>query len=242
MRRAERLMQIIQIFRRHGNRRTAPLTAAQLADELEINVRTVYRDIHALIGNGVPIRGEAGVGYMMEDGFDLPPMMFTADELEALMLGARLVATQGDEMLARSARDAVAKIAEIVPLELRPVLLDAPLYAPEFGRDPVDVVDAGEIRSALRKNRKIKIEYSDAQDNPSQRTLWPIAMAYLKGLRLLVAWCELRGDFRHFRVDRISKLELLGLNATMSCSIAGGALSSKSTGIICLFGARACHA
>ncbi len=209
MRRAERLMQIIQIFRRHGTRRTAPLTAAQLADELEINVRTVYRDIQALIGNGVPIRGEAGVGYMMEDGFDLPPMMFNTDELEALMLGARLVATQGDEMLARSALDAVAKIAEIVPLELRPVLLDAPLYAPELGHDPIDMIDAGDIRVALRKRRKIQIEYSDAQASPSQRTLWPIALAYLKGVRLLVAWCELRDDFRHFRVDRISKLELL---------------------------------
>jgi predicted DNA-binding transcriptional regulator YafY len=112
-------------------------------------------------------------------------------------------------MLARSALDAVAKIAEIVPLELRPVLLDAPLYAPELGHDPIDMIDAGDIRVALRKHRKIKIDYSDAQASRSQRTLWPIALAYLKGVRLLVAWCELRDDFRHFRVDRISKLELL---------------------------------
>jgi len=209
VRRADRLMQIIQIFRRHGTRRTAPLTAAQLAEELEINVRTVYRDIQSLMSNGVPIRGEAGVGYIMEDGFDLPPLMFTTDELEALMLGARLVATQGDATLARSARDVIAKIAEVVPLELRPVLLNAPLYAPEFVSDQVDIVDSYEIRIALRQNRKIKIDYADAHGDPSQRTVWPIAMAYHKGVRLLVAWCELRCDFRHFRVDRMSKLEVL---------------------------------
>jgi predicted DNA-binding transcriptional regulator YafY len=209
MRRAERLMQIIQIFRRHSTKRAAPITAAQLASELEINIRTVYRDIQSLIGNGVPIRGEAGVGYVMEDGFDLPPMMFNTDELEALMLGARLVATQGDEMLARSALDAVAKIAEVVPLELRPVLLNVPLYAPEFGQSAVDIVDTGDIRVALRENRKIKIDYSDAHNALSQRTLWPIALAYHNGVRLLVGWCELRSDFRHFRVDRMSHLELL---------------------------------
>ncbi len=212
MRRADRLMQIIQIFRRYGTRRTHPLTAAQLADELEINVRTVYRDIQALIGNGVPIRGEAGIGYMMDDGFDLPPLMFNTDELEALMLGARFVETQGDQMLARSARDAVAKIAEMVPLELRPVMLGAPLYAPEYGRGPVEIVDAGVIRTALRENQKIQIEYENVEGLASKRTLWPIAIAYSKDIRLLVAWCELRNDFRHFRVDRMSRLDLLNDN------------------------------
>jgi len=209
VRRAERLMQIIQIFRRRGTRRSAPITAAQLAEELEINIRTVYRDIQSLIGNGVPIRGEAGVGYVMDDGFDLPPMMFSTDELEALMLGARLVANQGDEMLARSALDAITKIAEVIPLELRPVMLNVPLYAPDFGQSAVDIIDTGDIRCALRENRKIRIDYADAQNASTRRMLWPIALAYHNGVRLLVAWCELRCDFRHFRVDRISDLELL---------------------------------
>ncbi len=206
MRRADRLMQIIQIFRRLRG----PVTSDVLARELEVTRRTVYRDIASLIANGVPIRGEAGVGYIMDQGYDLPPLMFTADELEAIMLGARLVATQGDEILARSARDAVAKIATVLPAKLKPVMLDTPLFAPDFGSSEIDQVDSGLIRKALRDQTKLKLHYSDAEQRKTVRTIWPIAMAYHSGIRLLVGFCELRQDFRHFRVDRIETLELTG--------------------------------
>ena len=202
MRRADRLLQIIQLFRRQRG----PVTAAYIAADLEVTPRTVYRDIASLVANGVPIRGEAGVGYVMEDGYDLPPLMFSADELEALMLGARLVASHGDTTLTRSANDAIAKIATVIPADLRPVLLDAPLYVPDFGGSIVDTVDIGLIRNAIRKGRKLHIAYQDAKQAESERTIWPIALAYHQGVRLVVAWCELRTDFRHFRVDRMTTL------------------------------------
>ncbi len=208
MRRADRLLQIIQLFRR----RRGPVTASSIAQELEVTQRTVYRDIASLIGNGVPIRGEAGIGYVMDEGYDLPPLMFSADELEALMLGARLVASHGDTTLTRSANDAIAKIATVIPADLRPVLLDAPLYVPDFGGSVVDKVDIGVIRNAIRAGKKLHIEYRDAKDDASQRTIWPIALAYHEGTRLVVAWCELRADFRHFRVDRMATLKLLDEN------------------------------
>ena len=202
MRRADRLLQIIQLFRR----RRDPVTAAYIAEELEVTTRTVYRDIAALIGSRVPIRGEAGIGYVMDEGYDLPPLMFSADELEALMLGARLVSGQGDTNLSRSADDAIAKIAAIVPEDLRPVLLDAPLYAPTFSNCIIDKVDAGIIRIAIRSRHKLQIEYSDANGVVSDRIIWPISLAYMNGVRLVIAWCELRSGFRHFRVDRMITL------------------------------------
>ena len=205
MRRADRLLQIIQLFRRQRG----PVTAAYIAGDLEVTPRTVYRDIASLVGNGVPIRGEAGVGYVMDEGYDLPPLMFSADELEALMLGARLVASHGDTTLTRSANDAIAKIATVIPADLRPVLLDAPLFVPDYGGSIVDRVDIGLIRTAIRKSVKLHIEYEDAKKSVSQRTIWPIALAYHKGIRLVVAWCELRTDFRHFRVDRMNTLTTL---------------------------------
>jgi len=205
MRRADRLLQIIQVFRRCRG----PVTSVYLAAELEITQRTVYRDIASLIANGVPIRGEAGIGYVMEEGYDLPPLMFSADELEALMLGARLVASHGDTTLTRSANDAIAKIASVIPQDLRPVLLDAPLYAPDFGGNVVDTVDVGLIRTAIRAGKKLELKYQDAIGKLSERTIWPIALAYHQGVRLVVGWCELRADFRHFRVDRMDTLLLL---------------------------------
>jgi len=202
MRRADRLLQIIQLFRRWRG----PVTAAIIASELEVTPRTVYRDIAALMANGVPIRGEAGVGYVMDEGYDLPPLMFSADELEALMLGARLVSSHGDTTLTRSASDAIAKIATVIPSDLRPILLDAPLYVPDFGDSIVDSVDIGLIRIAIRKGNKLHIDYTDANKSITERVIWPIALAYHHGVRLVVVWCELRADFRHFRVDRMASL------------------------------------
>jgi predicted DNA-binding transcriptional regulator YafY len=190
-------------------RERGPVTAARIANELEVTARTVYRDIASLMANGVPIRGEAGIGYVMDEGYDLPPLMFSADELEALMLGARLVAWHGDTTLTRSANDAIAKIATVIPDDLRPLLLDAPLYVPDFGGSVVDKVDVGTIRRAIRANLKLHINYSDAKDRLSERLIWPIALAYHQGIRMVVSWCELRNDFRHFRVDRMSTMTLM---------------------------------
>lgn len=204
MRRADRLLQIIQIFRR----KSGPVTARQIASELEVARRTIYRDIVSLVSSGVPLRGEAGVGYILEDGYDLPPLMFTTDELEALMLGARLVSSHGNTALTRSANDAIAKIATVIPDDLRPVLLEASLYAPEFGGGIIDTVDVSTIRNAIRSRKKLNIVYADAKGQGSQRVLWPIVLAYHRGVRLVAAWCELRTDFRHFRVDRMREISL----------------------------------
>ena len=205
MRRADRLLQIIQVFRRHRG----PVTAARIAEELEVTARTVYRDIATLMTNGVPIRGEAGVGYVMDKGYDLPPLMFNVEELEALMLGARLVASTGDTALVRAVRDAVAKIATVIPADVRPNLLDAPLIVPNIGVDDPHEIDIGHIRMAIREERKLRIDYRDARDAATTRTIWPIALGYFQDVKLLAAYCELRSDFRHFRVDRIKELAVL---------------------------------
>lgn len=205
MRRADRLMRLVQILRRARG----PVTAARMAEELEITVRTVYRDVASLIGNGVPIVGEAGIGYVLGDGFDLPPLMFNADELEALMLGARLVEARGDRALSEAAADAVTKIAAVVPKSLRPVLLDAPLVPSRYGEPLPDQIDASLIRRALREQRKLQLTYQNEKGEITERVIWPIVLGYLEDRRILVGWCELRGDYRHFRTDRISDIEIL---------------------------------
>ncbi len=198
-------MQIIQILRRER----APVTAGRIADELEVTQRTVYRDVASLMANGVPVRGEAGVGYVLGDGFDLPPLMFTADELEAVILGARLVQVQGDSELAAAACDAVAKIGAVLPKTLRPILLDAPLIAPDYQESPPEAVDSSILRRALREQMKLKLDYVDQAGCETQRVVWPVALGYMDHKRMLIAHCELRDDFRHFRTDRIRDAEVL---------------------------------
>ncbi len=205
MRRADRLLQIIQAMRRTKR----PVTASQLAEELEVSVRTIYRDMVSLEAGGVPIMGEAGVGYVMGGDFDLPPLMFTSDELEALMLGARMVETRADPATVRAARDAIAKIGEVLPGHLRPVLLDAPLYVPSYGELPADKIDIRRLRDALRTGFKIRIDYVDEEARSTKRTVWPTAMGFHQSSRILVAWCEMRDAFRHFRTDRIEALDIL---------------------------------
>jgi predicted DNA-binding transcriptional regulator YafY len=198
MRRADRLFQIIQILRR-GRR---PVTAAAIAEELETSKRTIYRDIADLAAQRAPIRGEAGLGYVLDDGFDMPPLMLTPDEVEAAVLGAQLVARQGDATLARAAEDLVAKIRAVVPEGLRPLALEpASRVAPSRHRVP-DRLDMAAVRGAIRDGRKIRLSYRDEQERPTERTIWPFAIGYHDSVRLLVAWCELRGDFRSFRTDR----------------------------------------
>jgi predicted DNA-binding transcriptional regulator YafY len=205
MRRADRLFQIIQILRRARG----PLTAEAVASELETSKRTVYRDIAALIGQRVPIRGEAGFGYVLESGFDLPPLMLTPDEIEAAVLGAQWVASRGDPDLAKAANDLIAKIAASVPERLRPHVLEPVAATPPNWRNTADQIDMAMVRACIRSGRKITLDYRDEQGRPSARTVWPVAIAYHETTRLLAAWCELRSDFRHFRTDRVAGAEFL---------------------------------
>ncbi|MBV9044762.1 MAG: YafY family transcriptional regulator [Alphaproteobacteria bacterium] len=200
MRRAERLFQIIQILRRSKRH---PITANAIADELETSLRTVYRDISQLLAERVPIRGEAGMGYILEDGFDMPPLMLTADEIEAAMLGAQWVMGRGDEALARAARDMVAKIGQVVPPHLRPLALDSTLVSPNWRKVMEDTVDMARMRASIHAQTKVSISYSDEQGRETTRTIWPIAVSYWEMVRVIVAWCEMRKAFRSFRTDRV---------------------------------------
>jgi predicted DNA-binding transcriptional regulator YafY len=204
MRRTERLFRIIQVLRSHQR----PVTGGELAVELEVSLRTLYRDMAELIAQRVPIRGEAGTGYVIDSDFDMPPMMLTADELEAAVLGATWVAARGDGALARGARDLIAKLTAAVPEALRPIVLDANLAAVSFVQIESDGFDVAKVRQALRTRRKLEIEYSDAEGRATRRKVWPVAIAYTDQLRLIAAWCELRQDFRHFRADRVQGCEI----------------------------------
>lgn len=205
MNRTNRLIALVQILRRHRH----PVTGRKLADELEVSERTLYRDIATLQASGAPVRGEAGIGYVLDAGYDLPPLMFSADELEALMLGARFVRQRGDAGLMRAADDAVAKIEAVLPRELRPLFSDSSLYASGYASPLPEQIDTSVIRRAIRESRKIAINYRDEQERPSERAVWPLAIGYFTAARVIVAWCELRGDFRHFRTDRIESLRVL---------------------------------
>jgi len=205
MRRADRLFQIIQILRRS----TGPVTAASLAEELETSKRSVYRDIAALIGQRVPIRGEAGFGYVLEGGFDLPPLMLTTEEVEAAVLGAQWVAGHADPALAGAARDLIAKIAACVPEGLRSLIDDSAARTPPAWKMPVDGLNVALARAWARKGYKIALVYRDRDGQVSKRTVWPVAIAYFDAARVLVAWCELRKGFRDFRIDRTVNAEFL---------------------------------
>jgi predicted DNA-binding transcriptional regulator YafY len=200
MRRADRLFQIIQVLRRTRK----PMTADAIAAELETSKRTIYRDIATLIGQRVPIRGEAGMGYILEKGFDLPPLMLTPDEIEAAVLGAQWVAGHGDPALSRAAQDLIAKIADTVPERLRPFVLEpASRTRPDWRHREPDRIDMARTRTQIHEGKKIALRYRDEQGRDSERTIWPIAMGYLEAVRVLAAWCELRRDFRSFRTDRV---------------------------------------
>lgn len=205
MRRADRLLRIIQILRRHRR----PVRGQQMAEELEVSLRTLYRDVADLVTDGVPIHGEAGVGYVLGEGYDLPPLMFSADELEAVMLGLRWVRRRGDAALVRAAEDAVAKVGTVLPKDLKSVLYEAALLVPPGYQVFKDRVDLSPLRRAMREQRKVSMVYADEQGRETTRTIWPIAISYLDAQRLVVGWCELRQDFRHFRSDRITSAQVL---------------------------------
>jgi predicted DNA-binding transcriptional regulator YafY len=199
MRRADRLFQIIQVLRRAR----APLTADAIATELETSKRTIYRDIATLIGQHVPIRGEAGMGYVLERGFDMPPLMLTPDEIEAAVLGAQWVAGHADPVLGKAAQDLIAKIAATVPDRLRPFVQEPASRArPDLRVEP-DRIDMTKVRAQIHAGRKIALRYRDEHGRDSERVIWPITVGYLDTVRLIAAWCELRKDFRSFRTDRV---------------------------------------
>jgi predicted DNA-binding transcriptional regulator YafY len=205
MRRTERLFQIIQVLRS----RRRPVTARELADELEVSVRTLYRDMAELSSQRVPVRGEAGTGYVIGADYDMPPLMLTADELEAAALGAAWVAQRGDAALTRAARDLLAKVVAAVPEHLRSVALDAGLRPVSFRIPTADSLDLAPIREAIRDRRKVRLDYIDANGARTDRIVKPFLIAYAEEIRLLVAYCELRQGFRHFRTDRVAGASVL---------------------------------
>lgn len=209
MRRADRLFQIIQILRRSAR----PVTGAALAAELEVSTRTVYRDMADLIGQRVPVTGEAGFGYLLAADYDMPPLMLTPDEIEAVVLGSQWVAERGDRSLALAARDVIAKIAAVVPAHLRPFVEQPGVAAkPRLGGfDHLDTpVDITRLRNAIRDGLKLRLGYRSASGETSERTIWPIVLGYAETERMLIAWCELRQDFRHFRTDRMTRVDITG--------------------------------
>ena len=204
MRRADRLFQIVQYLR--GRRLT---TAAQLAGWLRVSERTIYRDIQDLSLTGVPVEGEAGVGYRLKPGFDLPPLMFSYDEIEALVAGARMVQSWGSPQLAQAAQLALAKISAALPADKRVALERTRLYAlnfrvPAFG----DVLDT--LRHAIARREITLLDYRDEKDVASTRNVWPLGLYYWGSAWTLAAWCELRQDFRNFRLDRIQRSLITG--------------------------------
>ena len=204
MRRADRLFEIIQILRRRRLVR-----AQDLAERLEVSERTIYRDVRDLIASGVPIDGEAGVGYLLRDGFDLPPLMFNEQEIEALVLGARIVETWADPALAEAARDVLAKVEAVVPERLQAFLAQTALWAPaDHFAEPISV-DPAMLRRAIREQLKVNFRYRDGEERLTERNVRPLALAFYGPVWLLAAWCELRADFRSFRLDRMSGLCLL---------------------------------
>jgi predicted DNA-binding transcriptional regulator YafY len=188
-----------------------PVTAARLAEDLSVSVRTIYRDVQTLIELGAPLEGEAGLGYVLRSGFFLPPLMFSEDELEALVLGARWVQRQGDVGLTQAAASALSKIATASPADLRDNMANMGLLAASYQMEAVDNTTLGPIREAIRRQHKININYQDEHGNATERLIWPIALAFFEGKRLVIGWCELRSGFRHFRCDRINLLTVTKL-------------------------------
>ena len=202
MSRSERLLDLIQILRRHRR----PVGGAELARELGVSLRTLYRDIRSLTANGAPIDGEAGIGYVLQPGYTLPPLMFSEEEVEAIVLGARMVASSADSRLARAALDALAKVAAMLPgARGEDVAALGLLSAPRQPLAP-DGVDLALLRQAIRAERRVWITYRDEAGNRTERRVWPVSLTFFDRVRVLAAWCELRQGFRHFRTDRVMTL------------------------------------
>lgn len=202
--RSERLLAVLQILQRHRR----PLAAQAIADETGTSLRTVYRDIEALRAQGAVIEGEAGVGYILRPGYLLPPLMFTQLELEALVLGARLVAARADPALAGAAGEALGRIGAVLPEELRLYVDTSPLLVPE--RLPGAAGGAmAALREAMREERRVALTYVSLKGEETRRVIWPVAMGFFEAVQTVVGWCELRGAIRNFREDRILACDVL---------------------------------
>jgi predicted DNA-binding transcriptional regulator YafY len=205
MSRASRLLDLLQLLRRHRQ----PVSGQTLASELGISLRSLYRDIETLRGQGAHIEGEAGLGYVLRPGMMLPPLMFTPEEMEAILLGSKWVAQRADARLGEAAEHALAKIRAVLPADLAETLDSGGLLVGKGAPIIAGTIDLGLIREALRKERKLMISYADGAGKATDRTVWPVALGFFDQVRMLAAWCELRLDYRHFRIDRIRTAELL---------------------------------
>ena len=224
LRRADRLFDILRILR--GARQ--PVTAASIADELEVTARTVYRDIATLQARRIPIEGAAGIGYVLRRGFDLPPLMFTEDEAEAIAVGVRLLARTGDPGLQKAAESVLSKVTLVVPDPLREYLSTAPVYVSKSGAPvPAQRDLPTTIRHAIRDSRKIRMAYRDEQGRETRRVIQPFAVAYYTEATLVCAWCELRNDVRHFRTDRVVSAEVLDETFTIPAPIMAAWLAER---------------
>ncbi|MBA2650350.1 MAG: YafY family transcriptional regulator [Legionella sp.] len=206
MSRTQRLFDLIQTLRRYRY----PVSGKQLAEGLGISLRTLYRDIATLQAQGASIVGEPGVGYVLRPGFMLPPLMFSEEEIEALVLGSRWVARRTDKKLGLAATNVLAKIASVLPEDLRHRLeFSGLLIGPAKTLIELDDEKEASIRHAIRKEHKLQITYTDVNGDDSDRIIWPLALGFFEEVHVVVAWCELRSDFRHFRTDRIVTLTQL---------------------------------
>lgn len=206
MSRSARLLQLLDILRPAPHPHSGPA----LAQRLGVSLRTLYRDIASLRAQGADILGDPGVGFEMRPGFLLPALMFTQDELEALLLGARWASLQADAPLAQAAESALERIRSCLPLPLRIEVDTSGLLVPRMGHTPVAEPWQPALRQAIRAQHKVVLQYEDAQGAQTERLVWPFAMAYFEKARVVSAWCELRGDFRHFRADRVHQLHDCG--------------------------------
>lgn len=199
MSRAQRLLDIIQLLRQYRY----PVRGQELASKLNISLRTLYRDIKTLQLQGAPIEGEPGLGYVLQPGYMLPPLMFSHEEIESIVLGMRWVVKKGDAQLRNSALSALAKVSAVLPLDLKNELESSTLLI-----GPGEVlasagIDLALVRQTIRRQLKVNIVYCDQNDLKTDRIIWPFALAFFDHVRLIVAWCETRQAFRHFRFDRI---------------------------------------
>ena len=206
MSRSERLLDLLQLLR--GYRR--PVSGATLADALDVSLRTLYRDIASLQAQGAEIEGEPGVGYVLKPGFLLPPLMFSEDEIEALVLGMRYAARRGDARLGAAASSALAKVGSVLPADLRETLDASTLFAIPNVRQPDETIDPACLRDAIRRERELEIEYRTGEGVSSRRIIWPFMLGFFDHVRVTVAWCALRQDFRAFRTDRILSMSETG--------------------------------
>ena len=204
MSRAQRLLDLVQVLRRHRY----PVAGAVLAEEVGVSLRTLYRDIDTLRAQGAPIDGEAGMGYVLRPGFMLPPLMFSEEEIEALVLGSRWVSERADGLLGKAARNVLAKIGAVLPSDLKDSIAASGLLI-----GPGEPIAAGDaelatIRQAIRSENKVQIAYADEQGRITNRTIWPFVLAFYDRVRVVAAWCELREGYRHFRTDRITAIDV----------------------------------